>query len=251
MKQPSGYVLYAGPGLLDGAPIVCIATVKSRNTKTGKMLQTWILRQEVDPLEANRKGLDVSVCGFCPARGNPVPEKTSGTAEDRGCYVQLAQAPLSVWRSWRRGIYPELAGHAAIAAVGRGRFVRLGAYGDQAAVPGYVAESLLSESAGHTAYSHQSGAAGSSFDGRRFMVSADSRDAAAAAWLLGYRTFRVVPDVAAIDRTREVLCPASAEAGRRTVCASCRLCGGSSVKAKSVAIPAHGGGKRAHVSAHT
>lgn len=248
MKTPSGYVIYQGPSLLDGAPIVCIATVKSRNVKTGPMLQTWILRQDVDPLEANRRGLDASVCGSCPARGMPT-ERSSGYADDRSCYVQLAQAPLSVWRSWRRGIYPTAEGHAAIAAVGRGRFVRLGAYGDQAAVPGYVASSLLSEASGHTAYSHQSGAASSSFDGRRFMVSADSRDAAAAAWLLGHRTFRVVGSVAEIDRQHEVLCPASKEAGHRTVCASCRLCGGSTVRAKSIAIPAHGGGKSNHVAA--
>jgi len=41
-----------------------------------------------------------------------------------------------------------------------------------------------------------------------------------------------------------VLCPASEEAGRKATCATCKLCGGASIKAKSVAIPAHGTSKR-------
>jgi hypothetical protein len=37
----------------------------------------------------------------------------------------------------------------------------------------------------------------------------------------------------------EVLCPASEEAGRKTTCENCKLCSGTSKKAKNVAIYAH------------
>jgi hypothetical protein len=43
---------------------------------------------------------------------------------------------------------------------------------------------------------------------------------------------------------KEILCPASKEAGERVQCAQCKLCGGNSVKGKSVAIVAHGTSKR-------
>lgn len=58
----------------------------------------------------------------------------------------------------------------------------------------------------------------------------------------GHRTFRVIPDKSAIVKGAEILCPASKEAGYRTTCNSCGLCGGNTVKAKSIAIVAHGTG---------
>ena len=47
-KKPTGYVIYDGPSLADGAPIIVIATIKSGNSKTGDMLQTWIIRKDID-----------------------------------------------------------------------------------------------------------------------------------------------------------------------------------------------------------
>jgi hypothetical protein len=74
------------------------------------------------------------------------------------------------------------------------------------------------------------------------MRSADSLSAAAFAWRDGQRTFRIVRDAADIIQGREILCPASKEAGFKTTCHKCGLCGGASVKAKSIAIVAHGAG---------
>src|SRR5215472_14390217 len=100
---------------------------------------------------------------------------------------------------------PVASGHAAIAAVGHGRAVRLGAYGDPAAIPSYVNESLVSEASGHTAYSHQLDWAGATgFDAARMMVSADSLAGAQRAWDSGARTFRVVGAVREVVRGREV-----------------------------------------------
>ena len=52
MPNPNGRILYEGPSMLDGAPIVVIATgfaERSGNDKTGAMIQTWILRADIPP----------------------------------------------------------------------------------------------------------------------------------------------------------------------------------------------------------
>jgi hypothetical protein len=72
-----------------------------------------------------------------------------------------------------------------------------------------------------------------------YVRSIDSLEEAYEAWANGQRTFRVVNSVADIVKGKEILCPASKEAGRRVQCADCPLCGGTRVQAKSIAIPAH------------
>jgi hypothetical protein len=149
-----------------------------------------------------------------------------------------------VWKGLQKGSYPVVAGHAAIAALGAGRMVRIGTYGDGAAVPSYIWDSLCQDAQGWTAYTHQAQQAGAQADPSRFMVSVESEGEAQAAWHAGARTFRVIADTADLVKGREILCPASEEAGKRTTCAACKLCAGSSVKGKSIAIVAHGGAKR-------
>ena len=39
-KKPSGYIVYRGPSLINGDPIVVVAITKSTNSKTGDMVQT-------------------------------------------------------------------------------------------------------------------------------------------------------------------------------------------------------------------
>jgi hypothetical protein len=235
-------VIYRGPSLLDGKPIVVVAVWSARNRKTGTMLQTYILRADIHPFKANKSGEDFSICGNCPHRGTATTLRSKKLALNRSCYVNMGQGVLIVWKALARGYYPEVSGHAAIAAVGRGRMVRLGTYGDPAAVPSYIWESLISEASGHTAYSHQSGMDGAAFRPDIMMQSADTLLDAQQAWIAGRRTFRVVASVADIVKGREILCPASEEAGKRTTCAACGLCGGAAVKAKSIAIPVHGAG---------
>ena len=95
-------ILYEGPSMLDGAPIVAIATTgKSANRKTGDMIQTWILRQEWSPVDAVRYGADSSICGSCTHRGAPAEGKP------RTCYVNVGQAPQGIWRAWKAGRYPK------------------------------------------------------------------------------------------------------------------------------------------------
>lgn len=240
MHQISSAIIYRGPSLIDGAPIVVIAIDSARNTKTGRMVQTYILRADIDPRDASKSGADASICGACPHRGAPTTDPKAKQAKNRSCYVLLGQGPLIAYRTMLRGGYPTVTGHAAIAAIGAGKLVRLGTYGDPAAVPSYIWESLISQAAGHTAYSHQASVASAAFRPDYMMESADTEADARAAWAAGRRTFRVVASVADIVPGREILCPASKEAGKRTTCAQCKLCGGASVPAKSIAIPDHG-----------
>lgn len=237
------YIAYEGPSLIDGAPIVVLVQTGSTNRKTGDIVQTYILHAEIDPITASRTGQDSAICGDCIHRGTPNLASDKGQAIGRSCYVTLAHGPLGKYKAYRKGQYKRAIGNKAVADLGAGRMVRLGTYGDPCAVPSMIWDSLLSQSAGHTAYTH--GAINPMPD--QIMTSADSLPQAQGAWARGERTFRVIADLADITKA-EVLCPASEEAGKRSTCESCKLCAGAMVKAKSIAIVAHGTSKRAALS---
>lgn len=240
----TNFVFYRGPSMLDGAAIVAIATiVRSNNEKTGGMVQTWILRDDTNPIDAARRGLDASICGDCVHRGKH--DRTTGVRlpSTRSCYVRLDTAPLNIWRTEKRGRYDDLSCDLPQAAERvAGRNVRLGSYGDPAAVPFGVWEALLAQVSGKTGYTHQ---------WRRFpefavycMASCDSSEERVLARALGFRTFRVAPARDWQKESGEALCPASAEAGKKTTCDLCQACGGTSAKARAdIVIPAHGGGR--------
>ena len=228
-----GAVIHRGPSKIDGQPIIVVAIWSSKNRKTGDMLQTYIMRSDIDPLTANKYGEDYSICGNCALRGTPTLDPTKKQAEDRPCYVVLGQGPTVVWNGLQRGIYPDYTNRQQRRALGRGRMVRIGTYGDGAAAPRFVWDDLLFEAEGHNAYSHNGG------DPRIYMQSADTLPQAQAAWSSGFRTFRVVHDTSHLQ-PNEILCPSS----RGVQCVDCRLCGGSQVKAKSIAIVVHGNGAK-------
>ena len=238
-KEPKGYVIYDGASLLNGERIIVIALVsKSHNSKTGDMMQTYIITPH-DPRLASKLGLDSANCGDCPLRGEPTDDPKRKIAKKRKCYVNLGQGVLIVYKQWKKGAYPILQGHTALAKLGEGKEIRIGTYGDGGAVPSYIWDSLLSKKKKHTAYCHQYNNTNSSFDPMIYMVSADDLPTAQYHWSLGNRTFRVIQDVSEVDKSKEILCPASKEMGRRVQCSSCMLCGGSQVKAKSIAIVQH------------
>ena len=148
-KQPKapkakGYVLYEGNSELNGKPIVAIATMDTTNVKTGNMVQVWILSNEgLKPTEATKQGLDASVCGGCKHR----------QGQGGACYVNLGQAPRAVYEGYQRGIYSHDIGQFMVAI--RSRKVRLGAYGDPAALPESLVESIATEALAITGYTHQ------------------------------------------------------------------------------------------------
>lgn len=208
----------------------------SSNEKTGAMAQVWILRSDRDPVNAARNGEDEAICGDCPLR--PVNAEP-GAAR---CYVNKGFGPNAVYRSFALGRYPsESPADVGRELVDTGRPVRLGAYGDPAAVPVEVWRELLQPGVKWTGYTHQ---------WRKdrvlpyrdiVMASADSAKDRRDAMRQGWRTFRVR---SANDplRTGEISCPASAESGHRTTCEQCGLCNGRrrGDRRKTIAIIDHG-----------
>jgi hypothetical protein len=221
-----GFIIYRGPSQLDGrTPIVAVATTRTRNAKTGPMLQTWILRADKEPVSTVKRGLDAAICGRCPYRAG------------NGCYVNIGHAPRSIYLAFKRGTYRK---GVDLASIGEGKRVRLGSYGDPMAVPSSVWNALVSRASGWSGYTHQWSWHP---DAKRFrklvMASVDSVAERAAARGLGFRTFRVKTNGAPRERG-EVVCPAAAESGKRTTCADCLACNGANGRTLDVVIDAHG-----------
>jgi hypothetical protein len=234
------FIFYKGASQIDGSPVVGIATVDSSNRKTGSMVQTWIIRDDVHPVVASRTGADSAICGDCRHRGQ-YDEHGNRIAGTRTCYVMLTPV-ASVYRTLRAGRYDDLSASLDLAATRiAGRMLRLGSYGDPAAIPHEVWIALLARVAGHTGYTHQWRAFPEYAD--ILMASCDSVAERVQAKMLGFRTFRVAPATGWTKENREILCPASEQAGKRTTCAECHACGGTSSRARcDIMIPAHGSG---------
>jgi len=230
-KAPRGYILFEGPSLLDGGPIVVIAIVKSSNRKTGDMVQTYILRADLSPLDAVKVGNDSSICGNCPHRGIE--------GKGRSCYVNLGQGPLAVFKAYKAGNYPKVSPiNPTFQASVKGRKVRLGTYGDPAAVSRLFWNAVLQGADGWTGYTHQWRTRPDLQN--LCMASCDTLQDYESATKAGWRTFRVRLESLPLME-REIACPASEEAGKRTTCDSCGLCKGTAAAARNIAIVAHGG----------
>jgi hypothetical protein len=246
-----GFVIYRGPSLIDGAPIVAIVVNgKSTNEKTGAMVQTYILRADVAPLHAIAQGLDVSICGTCVHRGvssdADLDPARVAMPRKRSCYVQVGKGASMVYGAFTRGRYMEDADASQAQAACAGRRVRFGTYGDPAAVPAHLWAALARDAAGWTGYTHAwrneaLTAAQRDAIGRLCMASADSADDAQEARTRGLRHFRVRTEDEAM-LPREFICPASAEGGKRRQCDTCSACDGTNGRASraSVVIVAHG-----------
>jgi hypothetical protein len=215
--------------------VVATAWAGSANSKTGNMVQTYILADALHPVEAVQTGADAAVCGDCVHR--PTLHKTAGAAR---CYVNLAFGANSVAKGLLSGAYIDATWMAAddLAQLGEDLAIRIGTYGDGAAAPFTLWQAFTSRARTWTGYTHQ---------WRAFpafaalcMASVDSEAEAAEAHAMGWRTFRVADPVAWRKMPGEGLCPASYEAGKRTTCVDCGLCSGTAGKGRaSIVIPDH------------
>ena len=221
-------VLFEGPSQIDGSPIVAIATFGSKNSKTGNMIQTWILRSDIDPIEAVRSEKDDAICGACPFRGSFAA---------RTCYVNVGQAPLSVWRAYKRGSYGWLDISDPWLHKFSGKMLRLGSYGDPVAVPAEVWRPLIEVSKGHTGYTHSWRLPVAANFKPWLMASTETLSGYRQAKADGWRSFRVVAGERSLQDT-EILCPSD-----RVTCAQCRLCNGAG-EAKDIGIIVHGPGAK-------
>jgi hypothetical protein len=221
-----GIILYSGPSVIDGQPIVVIATLKSNNRKTGDMIQIWIIREDIDPVLAITLGEDSSICGDCVHRGDDDRPRT--------CYVNVGQAPLAVYRAYKRGVYKR-----GTMADLPDRPVRMGAYGDPCAVPWEVWEGITDRKV-WTGYTHQWRQPFAAPFRDVLMASCDSVADMAEAAANGWRAFLVTP--ANADRPDgTITCPSETHG---TQCADCGLCKGAAIpNAPNISIPAHGSAK--------
>ena len=216
-------LLYEGKSLINGEPIVTIATGLQRpstNRKTGPMIQTWILHRDELPSDAIKTGSDEAICGDCSARG-------------RWCYVQTGQAPNRVWRSFQDSQYEPFNIEAF-----RHKAVRMGSYGDPAAIPTRVWGALAAVASCWTGYTHAWRTCDPTLK-NYLMASVDSSDEYRIAKSLGWRCFRITetPDHRV---TGEARCPYP-DTGLQ--CIACRHCDGLGTGRKGdVVTQVHGSG---------
>ena len=234
MSAPPGYVLYDGPSRLgDGDSIVAILTMKSENRKTGNMPQVWMLRKDRAPTTASLEGTDDAVCAQCSlrlylARGNP---------KKKNCYVTLIHGPNQIWKAYHAGNYSNIWPYLVDDPV------RIGSYGDPAAVPLSVWKAFTARCyRGYTMYTHQ----WRRFSGLRHyaMASVDSAAEQHRAAQQGWRTFRIIQeeDTHPNNHIKEITCPATPEAGHRTTCKKGRICDGKKGeydRRKHITVAAH------------
>lgn len=239
----NGIIFYRGPSVIDGKPIVAIATGLrdgGANSKTGPMAQIYFIRSDVNPMVAVHTGDDVSICGDCSLRGEiEVDKKGVRKNVRRKCYVTLMHGPRVVYDAFLRGVYPEVKPAVARKLLA-GKRVRLGSYGDPGSVPFETLETVLDKVHELNGYTHM---------WRKYpelsafcMASCDTEKDREEAKALGFRTYRIRRQGDPVLKG-EGQCPASAELGKKVQCASCMLCGGHKTKAKAdLTIVVHGGG---------
>lgn len=235
--MPNGVIIYEGPSNIDGKPIVVIANSlkTNKNRKIGDMIQTWILRSDIHPQDALKSGDDVSICGDCMHRGEYIAK--TDTVTNRTCYVNLyQQGVFAIYNAYKRGSYPVC--DIKYLQLFKGRHVRIGSYGDPAAVPVFVWETITKFCKDYTGYTHAWRTCDSAYL-KYCMASVENVNDYYVANALGYRTFRLISDENEARDNKEIACPAQVHDSVH--CDKCNICDGShSYYKKNVTVVFHG-----------
>ena len=233
MKAPKGFVLCEFASPLDNKPCVAILTLESENRKTGNMCQVWIMLRDINPVEAIETGDDYAICGNCIHRKNNATKK-------RSCYVNVGQSPNSIWKSYKRGGYPDALDNIyAVKRMLKGRSIRWGAYGDPALIPFSVFETFNDMAVTHTGYTHQWREKFARIYKKYFQASCDGFQDYLDATAHGWRTFSVLP-VGVKNNSFGKQCPATVD-NSMAQCITCKLCDGAK---QNIFVEAHGSGKK-------
>jgi len=229
LRMKSCIVLYKGISLLDNkTPIMVVMsgyTKDSANSKTGPLIQLYILPLNDKPSDTYRSGSS-AVCGTCKYNGN------------NGCYVRWSHL-TSMWNSAR--VQNPIDKSLAIELM-KGLRVRVGAAGDPLAVPSDFWKDVLSSCDSFTGYTHQwsDKNLSSGYKGM-FMASVDSHSEKILARARGWNTFQVLDGDEPLNKS--TLCLATIPNktdlnGLPMSCASCMLCNGKGNK--SIHVQLHG-----------
>jgi len=242
--KSNGFIIYEGPSVIDGkTPIAMIAIGTkrgSKNSKTGAMVQTYIIRSDINPYTAAQQYKDRGICGGCIYRRRSfIGYDRWGIKRlyrKRRCYVNLGRGPRQVYIAYKRGIYPRLVDDPSLIYLLKGRDTRIGSYGDPLAIPISYLQLIIDNSDGHTGYTHQ-WKTGKMIG--LLMASVDNDTERREAIAMGWKTFMVKDSHD--DKITSTICPSSKEyiaTGKKKVtCNNCMLCDGGTA---NIEIKGHG-----------
>ena len=204
---------------------VSIITFASANVKTGDMAQVWILNKDINPVDALKSGASKEVCFNCTHLVN------------KTCYVNVGQAPQSVYKAYKMGKYAPL-DLDILKAMIKWKAVRFGAYGEPVLIPLHLVKFMAKHARGFTGYTHQWQNLAYLDYKDYFMASTDNISEVVKAHQMGYRTFRVKGENQ-VNLANEIDCP---NATTGVQCRDCTLCDGLGKhgKGKSITAIVHG-----------
>tara|TARA_B100001094_G_C18064187_1_gene736608 strand:+ start:316 stop:969 length:654 start_codon:yes stop_codon:yes gene_type:complete len=193
----------------------------SQNSKTGNMLQSYIIDKDRAWSEPKVFG---SKCSECPVVNE--------------CYV--TRDKLVVRRSLKRLIQGEKTSYQfveleQVLPLLKGRPFRFGTYGDPSAIPLDVVRLIACEVSSWTGYTHFWRDIAQEYS-EFFMASVEDLTGELLAQALKWRTFRMIRKGESNDSINSILCP---NASRGITCEQCKLCKGTSSQAKSIWIDEH------------
>lgn len=241
-----GFVMYEGPSLIGQGDVAAVATLNSVNRKTGNMVQVWILPRHQGTLEAVRAGDNSAACGSCPLMGVPYQEEVTRSdgevytvikLRNRVCYVNLGRLDSTVVKAYEKGRYATYNRRIHERWL-RGRDIRLGAYGDPAAIPDHLIIYLATVGSGYTGYSHQLFALEeerASLLAKYLMASCHTPAQHAEAVRRGWRPFTIVSKNQP-QPMDAIECPFYTHGIQ---CEDCQLCQGLQKEAKPIFVRAH------------
>jgi hypothetical protein len=204
----------------------------TKNSKTGGLIQNYFLPEAWISSDKKLKDLDDrSICFDCD----------HGKTKNGTCYVPKGTSGMglaSKVRSLRlKGLdnipelSPELEADLLDAISGRG--IRFGSYGEPVLLGEELVKKISDRADFWTGYTHQWHK--NPWAKKYFMASVETTLVDKAAQSMGWRTFYAGEPT----EGNHVTCPASKEAGYKTTCDNCKLCMGTTSKAKSVKIKIH------------
>jgi hypothetical protein len=206
---------------------------QTTNQKTGDLIQNFMIPEAwIETTGKVRELDDNAICGDCD----------HGHTRGKGdCYVTKAnslrglQSKLSSLRRMGLDNIPYLSDEleADLLDAIEGRGVRFGSYGEPVLLGEELVKKISDRAKFWTGYTHQWHK--NPWAKKYFMASVETTLVDKAAQSMGWRTFYAGEPT----EGNHVTCPASKEAGYKTTCDQCKLCMGTTSKAKSVKIKIH------------
>lgn len=215
------YIFWKGTSQINGEPILLILTginSPSQNRKTGPMIQSYILREGILPTEYRKQGAE-AICGDCPIKSACYVGSYYLNQIYDGTHREVTKFPLTLLK---------------------GRVLRLGAYGDPAAVPYEVWKRLIKWTSGWTGYTHQWKYCDSRFKAL-CLASVENESLMREAWNSGWKTYRIGLESES-PTSEEMSCPYYIFRHKpKLQCLQCQLCRGDSLpEKKGIFVTVHG-----------